>query len=69
MHVVFKYFLLFIIYSFMGWLMEVIVVSITNHKLSNRGFLIGPVCPIYGVSVVVMTLLLTKYGEDYFTLF
>lgn len=69
MHVVFKYFLLFIIYSFMGWLMEVIVVSITKHKLSNRGFLIGPICPIYGVSVVVMTLLLTKYGEDYFTLF
>ena len=69
MYIIFKFFLLFIIYSFMGWLMEVIVVSIVNHKLSSRGFLIGPVCPIYGVSVVAMTLLLTRYGDDYFTLF
>ena len=69
MYIIFKFFLLFIIYSFMGWLMEVIVVSIAKHKLSSRGFLIGPVCPIYGVSVVAMTLLLTRYGDDYFTLF
>lgn len=69
MDVVLKFFWLFIIYSFMGWLMEIIVVSISKHKFSNRGFLIGPVCPIYGVSVVIMTLLLNRYNDDYFILF
>lgn len=54
------WFLMFIIYSFAGWCIEVIV-SIymnKNRKPSNRGFLIGPLCPIYGFGVLLMTLLL-----------
>ena len=69
MYIIFNFFLLFIIYSFMGWLMEVIVVSIAKHKLSSRGFLIGPVCPIYGYGVVLVSLLLQKYQNDIVILF
>lgn len=65
----YKYFLLFIIYSFLGWVFEVIVVAISTKKFSNRGFLIGPICPIYGVATTLMTILLYKYKNDYIVLF
>lgn len=57
-------FLLFIIYSILGWIIEVIAVSIKSKQLVNRGFLIGPYCPIYGSGGVMMVLLLQKYVED-----
>lgn len=62
-------FLLFIIYSFIGWLLEVIGELIKQRKFVNRGFLIGPYCPVYGCGVVSMILLLTKYIDDKLTLF
>ena len=46
------YFLLFTIYSFMGWCMESLVTFSTNKKFVNRGFLIGPYCPIYGFGIL-----------------
>ena len=42
------WFILFIIYSFIGWIIEIIDIYFETKKLVNRGFLIGPVCPIYG---------------------
>lgn len=62
-------FLLFIIYSFIGWLIEMTYVSIKSKKIYNRGFLIGPYCPIYGVSALLMILLLSKYKNDFVILF
>jgi uncharacterized membrane protein len=63
------YFLLFLIYSFLGWSMEVIIEMIKAKKFINRGFLIGPYCPIYGVGAVLITLLLKKYNTDIFIIF
>lgn len=62
-------FLLFILYSFLGWLMEVILVSIQTKKPTDRGFLIGPLCPIYGVGALLITILLNKYSNDLPALF
>ena len=42
-------FLLFLMYSFTGWAIEVIGKLIEKGKFVNRGFLVGPYCPIYGV--------------------
>ena len=42
----------FFIYAFLGWCVEVSFVAITRGKVVNRGFLNGPVCPIYGVGMV-----------------
>ena len=36
----------FIIYSFLGWIMESIVRSVSEKKIINTGFLKGPVCPV-----------------------
>lgn len=63
------YFLLFLAYSFLGWLMEVIGKLITLKKFINRGFLIGPYCPIYGTGAILITFLLKKYTEDPVALF
>ena len=62
-------FILFIIYSVIGWMIEVIVIRIETKKWVNRGFLIGPYCPIYGWASILMTLLLKKYENDPVVLF
>ncbi len=55
------YFLLFSIYSFLGWCMEVSCSLVERKKLVNRGFLLGPYCPIYGCGAVLITLLLNGF--------
>lgn len=62
-------FSLFIIYSVIGWLYETIATSITRKKKTERGFLIGPYCPVYGFGSVFMILTLTKYKSDPLVLF
>ena len=64
-----QYFLLFIIYSFCGWLLEVTCKLIEYKRFINRGFLIGPYCPIYGWGAVAITFLLYKYSYDPLILF
>ena len=64
-----KYFLLFVFYSFLGWLMEVTQGYVRHKKFVNRGFLIGPYCPIYGYGAISMTLLLKGYANDQIVLF
>lgn len=63
-------FLLFFFYSILGWLIECIYMSIRNKSfIFDRGFLIGPYCPVYGFGGLYMYLFLTKYYNDPFTLF
>ena len=62
-------FLLFIIYSFIGWVIEVIDAYIKTGKFVNRGFLIGPYCPVYGIGCTLMIILLSKYLDDIVVLF
>ncbi len=69
MQIFLTYFLLFIIYSFLGWLTESIFCAFIDKKFINRGFLIGPYCPIYGVGAIIMTLYLTQYKDNAITIF
>lgn len=63
-------FLLFVIYSFTGYLVEVFSVSITQKKIIfSRGYLIGPYLPIFGVGSMIVTLFLKKYQNDILALF
>ena len=66
---VFELFMLFLIYSFAGWCMEVCISLKLRHKFINRGFLVGPICPIYGFGCVLLQLLLSKYLDNPFGLF
>ena len=63
------YFLLFMIYSCSGWILEVSCKLIEYKRFINRGFLIGPYCPIYGFGAVAITLLLFRYSYDPIVLF
>ena len=63
------YILFFFIYSFLGWCLEVICKLISEKRFINRGMLIGPICPIYGYGVLIMTLLLQDYLKEPITLF
>ena len=51
-------FLWFLFYSFLGWVYESILVSVQERRFVNRGFLNGPLCPIYGTGAVLASLLL-----------
>ena len=48
--------LLFFFYAFIGWCTEVTLKYIQYHRFINRGFLAGPVCPIYGAGALLITL-------------
>ncbi|HHX71055.1 MAG: putative ABC transporter permease [Miniphocaeibacter sp.] len=62
-------FLIFITYSFLGWIVESVYCSLGEKKVINRGFLIGPYCPIYGFAAVLIIVFLSKYKNDILLLF
>lgn len=64
------YFLMFYVYSIFGWLLECFSCSILDKKIvTNRGFLIGSYCPIYGFGAMYMYFFLTGYYNQPITLF
>ena len=58
------YILLFFFSAFLGWLMEVGCKLVQFHRFINRGFLLGPWCPIYGFGSVLITSLLSRYADS-----
>ncbi len=65
----FKLLTYFIIYSFLGWVMESTFRSVLEKKIINTGFLIGPLCPIYGIGACIMFLFLDKFYDNVLILF
>ena len=57
-------FLWFLFYSFIGWIYESILVSATERRWVNRGFLNGPLCPIYGCGAVLAVVLLRDVHDS-----
>ena len=64
MNTIVKYILLFFFYSAAGWLLESVYCSIGEKKIINRGFLTGPLCPIYGTAAIVMAVLIYNPFKD-----
>ena len=52
-------FLYFMFYAFLGWVMESCYCSLKARRVVPRGFLFGPICPIYGVGALLMILFFT----------
>ncbi len=59
MEKVVEYILFFFFYSVIGWIAEVIYCYIKDKKFTNRGFLFGPICPIYGTGALSMLITLS----------
>ncbi len=64
-----KVFLWLMIYSFLGWVYESTLCSITSKSLVNRGLLTGPYCPIYGFGALIVIFALQDSAGDILTLF
>lgn len=61
--------ILFIIYSFIGYVCEVIYVSFNTKRVVDRGFLYGPICPVYGFGGLLVIFLLKPVSNTIFPLF
>ena len=59
-------FVLFFIYSLMGWIWECIFESVINHKILNRGFLTGPYIPIYGFAGLIYYNFFQRFKSEVF---
>ena len=59
----------FVMYSFFGWVSESIYMSICNRKLTNRGFMFGPFCPIYGVGALCIYFILRPFSGNVIALY
>lgn len=59
----------FLLYSFSGWVAESIYMSICNKKLTNRGFMTGPFCPIYGFGALSVYFILLPFSRNYIVLY
>ena len=57
------YFLYFMIYAMIGWFLEEIYAYTKKKKITNRGFFIGPYCPIYGIGCILIIFLLSSYKK------
>jgi len=60
---------LFFIYSLIGWIAEVCIAAISKKKFINRGFVNGPLCPIYGFGAILFALFLPELTDNVFFLF
>ena len=65
----YQIFAYFLIYSCIGWCLEVIYAAVTTGNLINRGFLNGPVCPIYGFGMVIVLFALTPLSHSLLLLY
>lgn len=57
------------IYSFLGWVCEIIYCSVPAKKFINRGFLMGPVCPVYGFGALLIILSLENFTNSTVSLY
>jgi len=64
-----KYFLWLITYSFQGWVYESAICSIDERSFVNRGFLNGPVCPVYGFGALASIFILDQRTDNIIILF
>ena len=64
-----EYFLLFIIYSIIGYIIEIVNCYVKQKKFVNRGFLIGTWYPVYGVGALIVTTYLNNYLNDFLVVF
>ena len=55
----------FFVYAFLGWVWESCYVSVKQGKWVNRGFLRGPMLPIYGSGAVMMLVVSMPFSGNY----
>lgn len=60
----FTYFIFFFIYSVLGWIVETVYCRMLDGRWTNRGFLFGPYCPIYGCGALIIIAFLNNFIDS-----
>lgn len=60
---------IFFVYSFIGWCGEAAMAALHRHKFVNRGFVSGPICPVYGAGAAAVAVFLPELKDQLFFLF
>lgn len=61
--------LYFFVFAFLGWVLETLFSFYALGHFTNRGFLYGPICPIYGYGAIILILFLARYQKNSVKLF
>lgn len=61
--------IMFGVYAVMGWMAEVVFFTLKTGKFINRGFLNGPLCPLYGFGVVGVVIIMSPIKDNILLLF
>ncbi|MGN0535698.1 MAG: putative ABC transporter permease [Eubacterium sp.] len=69
MYKICTYFFVFMFFSFCGWAVETLLYILRDKKFVKRGFLFGPLCPIYGTGALICHLVLYKNVDNIFLIF
>lgn len=69
LNTIINYFLWFICFSVIGWIAETLIYAVRNREAVKRGFLFGPLCPIYGFGVTISYAVLGGSVSDRLELF
>lgn len=59
----------FLIYSFLGWVLGVVIGALKNKQFANTGFMLLPLCPSYGFGALMISVFLTELHNQYIFLF
>ena len=65
----FNFFIYFFIYSVLGWIVETLYCRTLDGKWTNRGFLFGPYCPIYGFGALIIIAFLQNFKSSFIAVF
>ena len=60
---------IFFVYSFIGWCGEAAMAAVHRRKFVNRGFVSGPICPVYGAGAAAVAVFLPELKDQLFFLF
>ena len=66
---IYLYFIYFLIFSFVGWLLETCFSFYSLGHFTKRGFLFGPLCPIYGWGALMLIIFFSTYKKHNLKLF
>ena len=66
-NIIFELIWYFFIYSFIGWCAEIAYAAVKHKKFMNRGFLNGPLCPVYGIGVVLILVFFSSLKGNFFS--
>ena len=62
-----KYVSYFFVYSFMGWIFEVIITLFQTMEFENRGYLVLPLLPVYGFGALLISLIFSSNFSNNFS--